>query len=349
MTDRLRKVRAEQRKRNQAAFAEDNAMYQGILDQFQSRDSRRAAWQWITTTWSIADPGTEPGELVWDERCGAPVVQGREPQTLEYSIGQGVRIELVWMEPGMFLMGSPDNEPFRDPEETQHSVMIPRGFWMAATETTQDQWRRVMGSAPSYFTFAGPNAPVERVSWYDAQYFMLKLNLMVEEGEAPWFGAIFHLPSESEWEYACRAGTTTPIYTGSFTLLGANHAPELDVIAWYGGNSGVAYPGGWDATKWRETQYTFTTAGTHPVGLKQPNAWGLYDMIGNVWEWCADAHAPYSPQTVLDRAFDPAGTNRVLRGASWGNMPTACRAAARNAMSPDARHNRVGFRIAASW
>lgn len=349
MNARVRKIRAEVRNQRKAEFADNYSLYESIRHDFERPDTLAAAWAWVTAASGISQAGDEPGELAWDDRIGQPVISGLQPSHLSLPVGDGEFFDLVWIEPGIASVGSPDTEEYRGPDEQVHQVMIPRGFWIGVTEVTQDLWLRVMGSAPSYFKSAGPHAPVEQVSWYDAQYFLLKLNMMIEEEELPWLGVMFQLPSEAEWEYACRAGTATPVYSGTFTLITGNNAPELDPIAWYGGNSGVTYPGGWDATKWKDTQYPFTTAGTHPVALKKANDWGLYDTIGNVWEWCADAYAAYPPGSIVEISDLGPGSNRVARGASWGNAAGNCRAAVRNSLPADTRHPRVGFRVAASW
>ncbi len=135
------------------------------------------------------------------------------------------------------------------------------------------------------------------------------------------------------------------MYSGPIEILGANNAPALDPIAWYGGNSGVSYDGGCDSSGWSEKQHSHNRAGTHPVGLKQRNAWGLYDMIGNVWEWCADGKREYSSNSVTDPVGPDAGA-RVLRGGSWDDYARNCRSANRNGGSPDGRDDSLGFRVA---
>lgn len=221
-------------------------------------------------------------------------------------------IEMVWIPPGAFNMGSPANENGRNETEgPQHTVTISKGFWLGKYEVTQAQWQAVMGNNPSHFTGDG-NLPVERVSWYNCQEFIGRLNA---KGE----GA-FRLPSEAEWEYACRAGTTTAYYFG-------DDSDRLGDCAWYGANSGKK---------------------THPVGQKKPNAWGLYDMHGNAWEWCQDwYHDSYIGAPTDGSAWEsPAGRYRVFRGGSWDNGFTSnCRAAYRRSSTPDTSSYRFGFRV----
>ncbi|MFP4309678.1 MAG: SUMF1/EgtB/PvdO family nonheme iron enzyme, partial [Desulfococcaceae bacterium] len=180
-----------------------------------------------------------------------------------------------------FTMGSPEDEPGRYDDERQHLVRLTKDFWMQTTEVTQGQWEAVMGENPSNFQNCGAECPVERVSWNDAKEFIDRLNELDSKNR-------YRLPTEAEWEYSARAGTETALYNGPIEILGDRNAPALDPIAWYGGNSGVEYEGGWDSSGWPEKQYGHQRAGTHPVGLKEPNPWGLHDMIGNVWEWCSD-------------------------------------------------------------
>jgi formylglycine-generating enzyme required for sulfatase activity len=159
------------------------------------------------------------------------------------------------------------------------------------------------------------------------------------------------LPTEAEWEYACRAGTTTALYTSDIEILGERNASALDPIAWYGGNSGVDFEldNGWDSSDWDEKQYPHTRAGTRPVGLKDVNPWGLCDMLGNVWEWCADHwHDSYNGAPVDGTAWIDsdagAGTRRVLRGGSWNSFARSVRSAYRHAFDPGIRYYIIGFR-----
>ena len=179
------------------------------------------------------------------------------------------------------MMGSPKDEEGRtDWEQLPHEVAIDEGFWMFATPCTQALWEAIMGANPSLFQ--SPDRPVERVSEGDCDSFARKLSERI--------GLTLALPSESQWEFACRAGTSTSTYAGPLEIKGENNAPILDAIAWYGGNSGHEFDlaNGVDASARPEKQYPFDKAGTRLVAKKRANPWGLYDMLGNVFEWCAD-------------------------------------------------------------
>ena len=209
----------------------------------------------------------------------------------------GIRYEMALIPPGEFLMGS--DSPEADPDEQPvHPVLISKPFWFGKTEVTQALWQAVMGNNPSKFK-SGDNYPVEDAPWPECQKFIQSLNQMLG-------GDLFRLPTEAEWEYACRAGTTGERYG------------ELDAIAWYAGNSGGR---------------------THPVGLKQPNAFGLYDMLGNVWEWCQDIYCfPYPSGYQIDpTGCDPSlnWTGRVYRGASWETIDQGVRSPQRDRWHPN--------------
>ncbi len=220
---------------------------------------------------------------------------------------------------GSFTMGSPESEDGRENDETQHRVTLTKGYWLGETEVTQGQWKSVMGSNPSYFK--GDNRPVENVSWDDCQEFIRKVNAEAERQ----FGGEARLPTEAEWEYACRAGST-----GAYAGTG-----DLDSMGWYGGNSGSK---------------------THPVGQKRPNAWGFYDMHGNVWEWCNDWYGSYPSGSVTDPAGAASGDLRVLRGGGWNDGARYCRSAFRLGnfpadrywLDPGDRGGDIGFRLACS-
>jgi formylglycine-generating enzyme required for sulfatase activity len=191
-------------------------------------------------------------------------------------------------------------------ERPVHQVTISRGFWMGKYPVTQAQWQAVMGSDPS--SFKGADLPVETVSWDDCQQFLARLR-----GLEQW---TFRLPTEAEWEYACRAGTEGERYG------------DLDAIAWYSGNSGGS---------------------THPVGQKQPNAWGLHDMNGNVWQWCQDwfAQQYYAASPAQDPQGPDHGSYRVDRGGSWFVNARLIRSADRFHDTPSLRYSRLGFRLVA--
>ena len=268
-----------------------------------------------------------------------------------------------WVGPGHFVMGSPPDESGRyDDEGPAHPVLLRGGFWLGETAVTQGLWSSLMGENPS--RFVSGDRPVEQVSWFDAVRFCnalsarldLPLAYRVGEGGEPDVELLvdsegFRLPTEAEWEYACRAGTKTATWRGNLDIIGERNAPVLDEIAWYGGNSGVDFEldNGVDSSGWPEKQYDHSRAGTHPVAQKLPNPWGLYDMLGNVYEWCAD-HSEFPPEAYSESArTNPVqlrGSLRVFRGGSWLNYARYVRAAYRDADAPGDRSGSLGFRLA---
>ena len=230
-------------------------------------------------------------------------------------------LEMVQIEPGTFIMGSPANELGCYDVEKQHQVTLTKRFYLGKYPVTQKEYQAVMGNNPSYFK--GDNLPVEKVSWDDAQRFCSKLNDL-KRNELP-AGYRFDLPTEAQWEYACRAGMTTALNNGLNLTSKDGRCPHLDEVAWYGENSDRK---------------------THPVGQKKPNAWGLYDMHGNVYEWCNDLYADYPSRAVTDPTGPASGSNRVLRGGSWDNNAQYCRSAFRYGNDPSNRNSNVGFRVA---
>ena len=225
--------------------------------------------------------------------------------------------KFVLIPAGTFAMGSPPDEPGRGSDETLHQVTISKPFYMQTTLVTQGQWKKVKGSNPSTFK-CGDNCPVERVSWDDVQDFIKKLNQ--QEG-----GDKYRLPTEAEWEYAARAGTTTPFYTGN--CLSTDQAN-------YNGNYTLS---GCPNGKYREK--------TVPVASFAANAWGLYDMHGNVFEWCQDWYGVYPSGQVTDPVGPSMGSGRVLRGCQYSCKASECRSAYRDAISHDSRQEIVGFRL----
>ena len=226
---------------------------------------------------------------------------------------------MVWIPPGTFLMGSPPDEKDRHSGKgPQTQVTISRGFWLSKYEVTQRQYQDLMGNNPSYFK-GDSDCPVEQVTWHDVVNYCKKLTQQERSAGRLPSGYIYRPPTEAEWEYACRAGTTTRFSYGDdlgYTQLGQ--------WAWYRENSGGK---------------------THPVGQKRPNPWGLYDMHGNVWEWCQDRWAFSLPGgNVTDPRGSSSGSDRVLRGGSWYFDAWYCRSAARVWGYPGLWFIRYGFR-----
>jgi formylglycine-generating enzyme required for sulfatase activity len=219
-----------------------------------------------------------------------------------------IGMTFAYIPAGTFLMGSPDAEPGRSADEVQHGVTLTKSFFLATTPVTQAQWAAVTGKRPS--NFQGDDSPVEQVSYDEAVQFCVKLSM--KEAKP------YRLPTEAEWEYACRAGTTTPFNNGS-------DETALDDAAWYEANSGEQ---------------------THPVASKKPNAWGLYDMLGNVWQWCGDWYGEYPHEATTDPHGSSNPRDRVMRGGSWNDPMERCRSARRRYSAPDARYFAIGFRVA---
>lgn len=249
---------------------------------------------------------------------------------------------------GTFSMGSPAGELGRYGNETQHDVTLTKDFYLGVFEVTQRQWELVMGNKPSYFNNATyyQTRPVETVSYYDIR----ENPANSDDPSADWpansavnatsfMGKLraktgltgFDLPTESQWEYASRAGTATALNSG-YNLTSTGSDPRMSEVGryWYNGGSG-------------STQNGDTSVGTAKVGAYQPNQWGLYDMHGNVWEWCLDWYGTY-PGTVSDPKGAVSGSFRVIRGGGWGNDAGDCRSAFRIYGSPDSRNGSFGFR-----
>ena len=238
---------------------------------------------------------------------------GLEP-TKTLALGNGVKLELVLIPAGKFLMGSPEAEKDRKPEETQHEVTLTKPFYLGKFEVTQEQYQQVIGVNPNQFK--GRDLPVEQVSWDDAQEFCKKASART--------GQTVRLPTEAEWERACRAGTKTTYYTG-------DSEADLDRAGWYNKNS----------------NWTAQPVGQHPVGQKVPNAWGLYDMHGNVWEWCADRYGDYGTGAVTDPQGAAEDRFRVVRGGAVFMDLRSCRSAGCHMDDPHWPDMNIGFRVAA--
>lgn len=259
-------------------------------------------------------PGADPVGSVVSEFLN-PIPDELSVSLPEITNSIGMRLKLI--PAGKFLMGSPETEVVRDHDEgPQRVVSITEPFYLGVYEVTQAEFERVIGTNPSRFT--GARNPVESVSWEEAVSFCRQLSQLPEEQAA---GHAYRLPTEAEWEYACRAGTTTAY---SFGDAGVG----LGEYAWYNGNSGGT---------------------THPVGEKPPNSFGLYDMHGNVWEWCSDRYGGYPDNTVAPGRQMPSNSSDfVLRGGSWYFARAHARSARRGATEPGTRYEDLGIRLACS-
>ena len=245
--------------------------------------------------------GNLSGSLVPDRRLPD---DKDSTKTFTNSIG----MKFVWIPPGSFVMGSPANEGGNPKSDAQHKVTLTKGFYMGVYTVTQEEWVAVMDNNPSKFEGA-KQLPVDSVSWEDCHEFIKMLRKIDKKP--------YRLPTEAEWEYSCRAGTTTAYHFGDDKAL-------LGQYAWYAENSGGK---------------------THPVGQKKPNAWGLHDMHSNVFQWCEDWISAYPQKDVVDPHGPEIGYGRVLRGGSWGHAPHQCRSASRPWNEPGNRSSDFGFRL----
>jgi uncharacterized protein (TIGR02996 family) len=254
----------------------------------------------------------------WEERVRALAKEGVRACLPQVTIGFGLDLTLVLIPPGTFLMGSPAGETGHYGDEELHWVTLTRGYWLGIHPLTQAQWDVLMPDNPS--AFPGPVRPVEHVSWYECEDFCHRLSSLAERH--------FRLPTEAEWEYACRAGTSTPFYFGN------RIAPDLAnydyTYAFEEGETG----------KWREE--------TTPVGSFPANPWGLFDMSGNVDEWCQDYNDSYPAGEVTDPQGPETGEDRVRRGGSWWDYPWRLRSAFRYCFAPDERSDKIGCRVVMS-
>jgi formylglycine-generating enzyme required for sulfatase activity len=257
------------------------------------------------------DPNkTEPGYL----GCGKPEI---------FELTNTIGMKFVYIKPGTFMMGSPTDEPGRGSDETRHQVTLTKGYYMQTTEVTQGQWKAVMDNNPSYFSSCGDNCPVEYVSWNDVQEFITALNQKEKTD-------VYRLPTEAEWEYAARAGSTSAYSFGNDSTLLSKYGNFCDSKCTY---------------SWRDDNQNDQYKNTAPVKSYMPNAWGLYDMHGNVWEWCQDWYGSYPDISVTDPGGASSGSYRVLRGGGWYYYAQYCRSAGRYYFSPGYRGSNLGLRL----
>ena len=326
--ERVKQAAEEQLRRAQEAADRDKQAAEERLRRAQEAEravvSQRAEVEWAPVSAALPTLGKDSAAAVLKKFLAE---FESEPLAVGNSRIDQARAELskrtappgyIQINPGRFTMGSPTSEALRSGDETQHEVVLTRAFLMKTTEVTQAEWRAVMGNNPSRQADC-PNCPVENVSWDDAVGYLNKLS--AREGLEACYGSGgkfegldctgYRLPTEAEWEYAARAGTSGPRH-GS-----------LDAVAWYEGNS---------------------DGQSHPVGTRSKNAWGLYDMMGNVWEWTGDRYREYPSGKVTDPAGPPSGGYRVYRGGSWSSFAQNARSAYRNDYAPGARDDDLGFR-----
>jgi formylglycine-generating enzyme required for sulfatase activity len=286
-----------------ATFGHAARNAQGDVGRVATGTGRRVVW----------DAGTDLGETLGHFRARVTATED-----LAVTLPGGATMQFVWIAPGEFIMGSPGDEPGRDPDEgPQHLVTLTRGFYLAKHELTQGQWTAVMGTAPwtgnSYVQVAANN-PAVHISWNDAQALVHSLNQAASD-------SLYRLPTEAEWEYACRGGTTTRWSFGSDEALLGRHA-------WYSANA-------WNAAMpWGQ-----------PVGTRTPGPWGLFDLHGNVWEWVQDYYGTYTAAAQVDPTGPATGSRRVFRGGSVSDYAQYTRSAYRNTYTADLRRHNVGARL----
>ena len=279
--------------------------------------------------WSESGGGCDDCNGRSDLNTSAPPQPGPAPTPATVTNRFQMAFNLILA--GTFNMGSPETELGREGEEDQHQVQLTSDYYLQTTEVTQAQWEDVLIAAqeldliseeelavyPSHFSDCGRSCPVESVSWEQATHFITVLNQLDPEGN-------YTLPTEAQWEYAARAGSQTAFANGDITERNCDHDPNLDLMGWYCGNA--------DGTP-------------QPSSQKLPNAFGLFDMHGNVNEWCHDWHGPYPITTVIDPLGPADGNRRVYRGGSWHHDARRNRSAYRDRRRPDDRESHLGFRL----
>ncbi len=300
--------------------------------QYRTSLSLTSTWQFLTNF----TPLSSSPRLVMDPSASAaPRFYRAFAQSLPPNV---LTTNMIWVSPGAFLMGSPPNEALRYADEAQHTVTLTQGFFIGQYPVTQGQYLSLLNTNPSYFNTNNGYAldlsrPVEQVSWLDASNYCARLTQQQQ-----WTARIptnwaYRLPTEAEWEYACRAGTATAFHFGN-TIRGgmANFYDYYEYDASFGDisvtNPPVPYLG------------RPTTVGSYP-----PNAWGLYDLHGNLWEWCRDWYDDYPAGSVSDPQGPVSGSLRITRGGSWSDYGSDCRSAARAVSYPSQKSILVGFRV----
>ncbi len=313
-----------------------------------------------------------------------PLAQSQPPalSAAPFTIA-ALQLEMRPIPAGTFLMGSPADEPGHTAKEApQTRVTLSQPFWMGRTEITHGQWKNVMGTdlteqarralanetlypygskqetqrdhwkrkaddAPAtLLNNTGDDLPMHLVNWHEAMEFCRRLTEREYAAGRLRPDSSYTLPTEAQWEYACRAGSSDATHAGPMEILGRHNAPVLDAIAWYGGNSCVGYEGkGADLAKLKEKQYQGILAGQRTVGTKRANAWGLVDTLGSVWEWCLDNAGTYPGGEAHDLRGPDSDARRAERGGSWRSYAAENRAAFRFFDPPGIRDDNLGFRI----
>ncbi len=249
------------------------------------------------------------------------VAHGEDKKSKKNTFTNSIGIKFRFISPGNFMMGSPQDEQNRNKDETQHLITLKKGYYIGVTEVTQHQWRKMMEKNPSEFQTNGDNFPVESVSWFDVQAFIRKLNDIESTDK-------YRLPTEAEWEYACRAGTTTPFAFGKCL------SPNL-----------ANYDGRYSAINCPNGKFNKKTV---PAATYPANDWGLYDMHGNVWEWCQDWYGKIYVNKATDPGGPLSGRYKVIRGGGWDFLDHDLRSANRDRSLPDRGLKHIGFRLVKS-